>query len=49
MNRTIDCFTRPGSVQLVNDLPGSLEADYLAIKELERKGQIFALSKEVTK
>ena len=42
---TIDCFTRPGSVQLVNDMPGKLEDDYSTIRRMETEGAIFTLSK----
>ncbi len=33
---TIDCFTRPGSVTLVNEDPTQLEADYQALHELAK-------------
>jgi hypothetical protein len=39
---TIDCFTRPGSVQLVNDSLPQLEEDYEKIRKLEDNG-MFAL------
>jgi len=35
---TIDCFTRPGSVQMVNTAIHELEADYSRIRELELNG-----------
>ena len=35
---TIDCFTRPGSVQLVNINPGLLQNDYDRIRDLETGG-----------
>lgn len=35
---TIDCFTRPGSVQMVNDEPAALDADYSVIRALEKHG-----------
>lgn len=35
---TIDCFTRPGSVQLVNENEDELAKDYEAIRHLEVKG-----------
>jgi hypothetical protein len=41
---TIDCFTRPGSVQLVSELPGALEEDYANIRSLEEAGRIFSLA-----
>jgi len=40
---TIDCFTRPGSVQLVNEDLNQLEEDYNAIRLLEKDG-LFLLS-----
>jgi len=39
---TIDCFTRPGSVQMVNTSAEELERDYLAIRDLELSG-LFTL------
>lgn len=36
--QTIDCFTRPGSVQLVNDSEEQAEADLEAIHDLEEMG-----------
>ena len=44
MVRTVDCFTRPGSVQLVSELPGALEEDYAKIRDLEKTDCIFSLS-----
>jgi hypothetical protein len=41
---TINCFTRPGSIQLVNELPGTLEDDYASVRDLEAKGLIFTLA-----
>jgi biotin carboxylase len=35
---TIDCFTRPGSVQMVGDSPRALEDDYNSIRLLEYNG-----------
>jgi len=35
---TIDCFTRPGSVQMVNESAEELERDYLRVRELEHDG-----------
>ena len=35
---TIDCFTRPGSVQMVNESEAKLEEDYAHIRELEISG-----------
>lgn len=40
---TVDCFTRPGSVQLVHESPGMLEADYEAVRSLESSGGMFNL------
>lgn len=38
---TIDCFTRPGSVQMVCETSAGLEEDYKKIRELELSG-LFA-------
>jgi len=38
---TVNCFTRPGSVQLVNETPGLLQADYERVRALE-KGGLFS-------
>lgn len=38
--RTIDCFTRPGNVQLVNDSEEDAERDLEAIHDLEEFGLI---------
>jgi hypothetical protein len=35
---TKDCFTRPGSIQLVNKSASQLESDHEAIRKLERNG-----------
>jgi hypothetical protein len=35
---TIDCFTRPGSVQMVSQTIEGLDQDYTRIRELELKG-----------
>jgi len=35
---TVDCFTRPGSVQMVNESEERLKADYAKIRELEISG-----------
>ena len=35
---TVDCFTRPGAVQLVNSDSRRLEDDYKAIRTLECNG-----------
>ena len=40
---TKDCFTRPGSVQLVNEIPMTLQSDYERIRELEEYG-LFLLT-----
>lgn len=42
---TVDCFTRPGSVQLVSDAPGQLEEDYDHIRSMEEGRRIFKLKK----
>ena len=42
LHPTVDCFTRPGSVQLVNASREQLQADYQAIRGLE-KGGMFEL------
>jgi hypothetical protein len=42
---TVDCFTRPGSVQLVSASSEVLEADYGAIRLLEGAG-LFDLMDE---
>lgn len=36
--RTVDCFTRPGSIQMVADIVATLEEDYRAIRNLEKAG-----------
>lgn len=38
---TVNCFTRPGSVQLVHETPAQLQADYERVRALERDG-LFA-------
>ncbi|CAM9876580.1 unnamed protein product, partial [Chrysoparadoxa australica] len=38
LSPTVDCFTRPGSVQLVNDSPEALARDYEVIRSLEKDG-----------
>jgi hypothetical protein len=40
---TIECFTRPGSVQLVNENASQIEEDYAAIRELENES-LFELA-----
>lgn len=40
---TIDCFTRPGSVQLVNSVLSKLDQDYNEIRRLEQSG-LFELA-----
>jgi biotin carboxylase len=39
--KTIDCFTRPGAVQLVHEDPAQLARDVEAIRELETKRQLI--------
>ena len=36
--KTIDCFTRPGSVQLVHDDEAVVLQDYETIRQLEENG-----------
>jgi hypothetical protein len=38
---TVNCFTRPGSVQLIHETPAQLQADYERVRALERDG-LFA-------
>jgi biotin carboxylase len=38
LKATVDCFTRPGSVQLVAPSVHALEADYDAVRALEKSG-----------
>lgn len=40
---TVDCFTRPGSVQLIHSDPSVVQADYEAIRDMEQNYQLFAL------
>jgi len=35
---TVDCFTRPGSVQMVNEQAAQLDTDYESIRQLEVNG-----------
>jgi hypothetical protein len=35
---TVDCFTRPGTVQLVNKSASQLEVDHEVIRKLELSG-----------
>jgi hypothetical protein len=42
LHPTVDCFTRPGSVQLVNQSRDQLQHDYQTIRNLE-KGGLFQL------
>lgn len=46
---TIDCFTRPGSVQMVGDTQADLERDYLSVRALEKDGlfRLLELPKSV--
>ncbi|KAJ8603981.1 hypothetical protein CTAYLR_003356 [Chrysophaeum taylorii] len=43
---TIDCFTRPGAIQLVHPDPAVVEADYRAIRALEEESRLFELHHE---
>ncbi|CAM9737898.1 unnamed protein product [Ectocarpus fasciculatus] len=45
LRKTVDCFTRPGAVQLVNEDKEQLMADYLRVRELEDSG-LFELAPE---
>jgi biotin carboxylase len=47
LRRTVDCFTRPGSVQLANTDPAALAADIERIRQLEEEGVFFDLSEEI--
>eukprot|EP00604_Paraphysomonas_vestita_P003162 CAMPEP_0174821084 /NCGR_PEP_ID=MMETSP1107-20130205/5372_1 /TAXON_ID=36770 /ORGANISM="Paraphysomonas vestita, Strain GFlagA" /LENGTH=904 /DNA_ID=CAMNT_0016037753 /DNA_START=302 /DNA_END=3016 /DNA_ORIENTATION=+ len=38
---TIDCFTRPGAVQMVHELTAQLESDCSRIREMERNEELF--------
>jgi hypothetical protein len=38
---TIDCFTRPGAVQMVHEFTAQLEADCHRIREMERNEELF--------
>lgn len=40
---TIDCFTRPGSVQLIHPDPDVVQADYDRIRTIENEGSLFVL------
>ena len=43
---TTDCFTRPGSVQMINASGYHLEKDYDFIRDLERNGELFEVINE---
>jgi hypothetical protein len=43
LNRTVDCFTRPGSAQLVHESEEVVTADYEAVRALERYYTIAAV------
>ena len=38
LKKTVDCFTRPGAVQLIHDDPAVVEADYQMLRKLEVDG-----------
>ena len=38
---TIDCFTRPGAVQMVHELTAQLESECTRIREMERNEELF--------
>ncbi len=40
---TVDCFTRPGSVTLVNEDPKQLEADYQTLHKLTEEASLVFL------
>lgn len=40
---TVDCFTRPGSIQLIHPDPAVVQADYDEIRRLEDAGELFTL------
>jgi len=42
--KTIDCFTRPGSVQLVNPIRKNLEEDFDRIRVWEKRNQLIDLN-----
>jgi hypothetical protein len=48
LRQTVDCFTRPGAVQLAHADARVLQADYDAIRQLEKQG-LFELSQEETR
>eukprot|EP00600_Ochromonadales_sp_CCMP1393_P003118 CAMPEP_0174978690 /NCGR_PEP_ID=MMETSP0004_2-20121128/14353_1 /TAXON_ID=420556 /ORGANISM="Ochromonas sp., Strain CCMP1393" /LENGTH=988 /DNA_ID=CAMNT_0016230109 /DNA_START=105 /DNA_END=3071 /DNA_ORIENTATION=+ len=43
LHPTIDCFTRPGSVQMVNASAAQMQADYEQIRTLEKAGMFELL------
>lgn len=40
---TIDCFTRPGAVQVVHEEIVQLESDIRRIREMERNEELFVV------
>jgi len=46
LEKTVDCFTRPGSVQLVHPDPNVVEQDYEKIRSLEQHG-LFSLQQSL--
>jgi hypothetical protein len=40
---TIDCFTRPGAIQVVHELPAQLEDDCRRIREMEINEELFTV------
>jgi hypothetical protein len=38
LRKTVDCFTRPGAVQLIHEDAAVVEADYVRLRELELEG-----------
>ena len=46
LRKTVDCFTRPGAVQLISDDQAAVEADARAIRALEKDG-LFVMEGKV--
>ncbi len=38
IHKTIDCFTRPGSVRIVHESAAVVEKDHARIRDLENQG-----------
>lgn len=41
--KTSSCFTRPGSVQLVHISAAQVDADYEAVRRMEREGRVYEI------